>query len=171
MPKNIIESQLQRMGEIVGENAWTAMTPKRQLAYLYAYYEFFHANDGDIQSLKEADIYDQHAEDGVAGVYEDRDSDNRNYAAVVPVHFGDYAPSELRNSIVNLLHSAEKALVGASKGSYDVRHAPIEFFLQVSRSVYSACFPGLSDLHTCRRMLVVVKLVHLRRRFGNETLV
>lgn len=128
MAKNIIESQLQRMGEIVGEKAWKAMTPKRQLAYLYAYYEFFHANDGDIQSLKEADMYDPHAEDGVVGVYEDKDSDNRNYAAVVPVHFGDYAPNELRNSIVNLLHSAEKALVSAVKRSYDARQALIAFF-------------------------------------------
>ena len=128
MAKNMIETQLQRMGELVGEKFWRTMTPKRQLAYLYAYYEFFQANDGEVQSLKEADMYDPHAEDGVVGVYEDRESDNRNYAAVVPVHFGDYTPNELKNSIVSLLHSAEKALVNAVKRNYQARQALINFF-------------------------------------------
>ena len=128
MAKNMIDTQLQRMGELVGENAWRTMSPKRQLAYLYAYYEYFHANDGDVQALKDADLYDPQADDGVVGVYEDRDSDNRNYAAVVPVHFGDYSPNELRESIVSLLHSAEKALVNAAKRNYQSRPALINFF-------------------------------------------
>jgi len=126
--KQLIETQLQRMGELVGEKAWKTMTPKRQLAYLYAYYEFFHANDGDVQSLVDADTYELDAEDGVVGVYEDKDSDNRNYAAVVPVHFGDYTPNELRNSTVTLLHSAEKALVNAVKRNYQARQALINYF-------------------------------------------
>ena len=128
MGKQLIETQLQRMGELVGEKAWKTMTPKRQLAYLYAYYEFFHANDGDVQSLVDADTYELDAEDGVVGVYEDKDSDNRNYAAVVPVHFGDYTPNELRNSTVTLLHSAEKALVNAVKRNYQARQALINYF-------------------------------------------